>query len=64
MARALWVTILTSLVVWCADLPGRTLGIFLKFDAIPGEVSLQAMKDEVARILQPAGIAVYWRSLD
>jgi hypothetical protein len=64
MLRTVWVTILTSLAGLCADQPERSLGIFLKFDVIPGQVSLQEMKDEVTRILRPTGIAVHWRLLE
>src|SRR5689334_12179574 len=38
-----------------------TLGVFMDFDATPGNSSLTVMKREVDSLLEPAGIHVNWR---
>jgi len=38
-----------------------TLGIFMDFDATPGNSSVAAMQQEVANLLKPSGIEVNWR---
>src|SRR5436190_360974 len=64
MLRALCVALLTSLAVLHSQSPERSLGIFLKFEFAPSPESLQAMKAEVTRILEPTGFLLQWRSLD
>jgi hypothetical protein len=64
MPWALCVAILSSLLALHAQAPERSLAIFLKFESAPSAESLQVMKDEVARILKPAGFTLHWRSLE
>ena len=38
-----------------------TLGIFMDFEAAPGNSSLAIMQREVTNLLKPSGISVKWR---
>jgi hypothetical protein len=38
-----------------------SVGVFLDFDSVPGQVPVDAMKKEVDKILKPSGVALDWR---
>jgi hypothetical protein len=38
-----------------------TLGIFMEFEAVPGDSSVEVMQREVTDLLKPSGISVNWR---
>jgi hypothetical protein len=46
-----------------APVSAPSLGIFLGFEIELSRASLDAMKTEVARIMRPTGLVLYWRSL-
>jgi hypothetical protein len=41
--------------------PSPSVAVFLDFDSAPGSVPVEAMKQEVNRILGPSGVALDWR---
>ena len=38
-----------------------SVGVYLDFDSVPGDVPVEVMKREVDKILKPAGVALDWR---
>ncbi|HEY1241924.1 MAG TPA: hypothetical protein VGF16_15280 [Bryobacteraceae bacterium] len=38
-----------------------SVGVFMDFDAAPGDAALQTMETEVSRLLRPAGVSLDWR---
>ena len=63
MLRAVILGLMAALAA-LSETPLRSIGIFVQFEAAPASQSVVAMKNEVARILKPAGFTIYWRSLE
>lgn len=38
-----------------------SVGVYLDFDSVPGDVPVEVMKEEVTQILKPSGVALDWR---
>jgi hypothetical protein len=68
MVRALWlaaIAALTAILSFGQNPPVSknipSVGVFLDFDSVPGQVPVDTMKKEVDKILKPAGVALDWR---
>lgn len=55
----------TVCLAFCEDPPASkgtpAIGVFLDFDSAPGTVPVEAMENEVDKILKPSGLAINWR---
>ncbi len=63
MPRALQLAslIACSVPLLAATPPAPSVGVFIEFDSEPGPASVQAMEQEVERILKPSGLQLDWR---
>ncbi|HJT90086.1 MAG TPA: hypothetical protein VJ732_19580 [Bryobacteraceae bacterium] len=43
--------------------PAPSIGIYMDFDSVPGNASVQTMETEVSRLLKPSGVKLDWRLL-
>jgi len=60
----LWLMMLAaSLAVDPTSLKHPAIGVFIDFDAAPSAKSIEAMKKEAAKLLDPAGYVLDWRAL-